>query len=121
LQRLFSTFPNGRPGAGLLVLRLAAGGSLIADRVASLAPLPATPLWEFDIALICAGSCLCLGIWTPVAGVFVAVAEIAMAVFQPVHSQSELLLAIVAISLTLLGPGAWSVDALMFGRKRITV
>jgi hypothetical protein len=31
------------------------------------------------------------------------------------------LLGILGISLAMLGPGAWSVDALLFGRKRITV
>jgi uncharacterized membrane protein YphA (DoxX/SURF4 family) len=44
-----------------------------------------------------------------------------MTVTDPGGYGSHLLLAILGISLAMLGPGAWSIDALLFGRKRITV
>jgi uncharacterized membrane protein YphA (DoxX/SURF4 family) len=34
---------------------------------------------------------------------------------------THILLAILSISLVLLGPGAWSIDAHIFGRKRIDI
>ena len=50
-----------------------------------------------------------------------AVSELLMAFSRPVVYESHALLAVVAISLVFLGPGAWSVDALLFGRKRIAI
>jgi putative oxidoreductase len=42
--------------------------------------------------------------------------------FSPVgNSATHVLLAILSISLALLGPGAWSIDAHIFGRKRIDI
>jgi putative oxidoreductase len=121
LQRLYSTFPNGRPGVGLLLLRLAAGGSLIAERISMVVPLPPSPQWEIHIMLVCVGVCICLGIWTPVMGAFEAVAEVLITFSRPTQYQSHILIAVLAIGLAMLGPGAWSIDALIFGRKRITI
>jgi hypothetical protein len=121
LQRLFSTFPSGRPGVGLLLLRLSAGGFLIGESVARMSPMPPSPFWEMYSALVCAGACLCFGVWTPlVAGVQI-LTEMLMALSVPAHAQIHILLAVLAFSLALLGPGAWSVDSLMFGRKRIAL
>lgn len=91
------------------------------ERVSMMTPMPPSPFWEVDSALVCAGAGVCLGIWTPIAGGMEAVAEVLMTLSRPAQSQTHLLLAIVAVCLTLLGPGAWSIDALMFGRKRIAV
>ncbi len=42
--------------------------------------------------------------------------------FSPVGgSVTHILLVILSISLALLGPGAWSIDAHIFGRKRIDI
>ena len=84
-------------------------------------PIPPSPLWEINIVLICLGMCICLGLWTPIMSGLVAVAELLMTVSDPGRYESHILLAILAISLSMLGPGAWSIDALVFGRKRITV
>jgi uncharacterized membrane protein YphA (DoxX/SURF4 family) len=49
------------------------------------------------------------------------IAELLMTVTDPGRYESHILLAILGISLAMLGPGAWSIDSLVFGRKRITV
>jgi putative oxidoreductase len=121
VQRLYSTFPTGRPGVGLLLLRLAAGCSLIVERISMMLSIPPSPLLEINAALICMGICICLGFWTPVMSGLEAVAELLMTVSDPERYESHILLAVLAISLAMLGPGAWSIDALIFGRKRITV
>jgi putative oxidoreductase len=120
VQRLYSTFPNGPPGLGLLLLRLAVGGSLIVQWI-SMLPSPPSPLWAAYIFLICAGVCICIGFWTPVMGAIQGIAELAMAVSHANGYEHHLLLAVLAISLAMLGPGAWSLDAQIFGRKRITL
>jgi putative oxidoreductase len=118
---LYSTFPTGKPGVGLLFLRLAAGCSLIAERIQLMLPMPSSPWWEINLALILIGICICLGFWTPILAGVEAIGELLMTVIHSGHYESHLLLAILGISLAMLGPGAWSIDALLFGRKRITV
>jgi putative oxidoreductase len=54
-------------------------------------------------------------------GVLEGTAEVLMAVSRPVASEVHLLLAVLAFSLAMLGPGAWSIDAGLFGRKRIAI
>jgi putative oxidoreductase len=121
LQRLFSTFPTGRPGAGLLLLRLAVGASLILERIPEIWVIPQSLGFEVRVALVCVGISLLCGLWTPVMGSVAAGIEL-LITFSPVgNSATHVLLAILSISLALLGPGAWSIDAHIFGRKRIDI
>jgi uncharacterized membrane protein YphA (DoxX/SURF4 family) len=64
---------------------------------------------------------LLVGLWTPVAGVLLAIAELALSLCYPTDLRMHILLGILAASLAMLGPGAWSVDARLFGRKRIQI
>jgi putative oxidoreductase len=121
VQRLYSTFPNGTPGIGLLLLRLAVGGSLIAERISMLLPISPSPVWVAHILLVCAGVCICIGVWTPVMGAIQGIFELLMTLSRSNGYEHHLLLAVLAISLAMLGPGAWSIDAQIFGRKRITI
>ena len=84
-------------------------------------PVPPSPLWEINVALALVGICICLGFWTPLLASLEGIAELLMVVTDPGRYESHLLLGILGISLAMLGPGAWSIDALIFGRKRITV
>jgi putative oxidoreductase len=82
------------------------------------APLPA-----LVVQLVAAGAAalLLVGFWTPVAGVLMAVAEMCLAFSHSNDPWIHILLAAVAAALAMLGPGAWSVDARLFGRKRIQI
>ena len=61
---------------------------------------------------------LMLGLWTPIAGVLSAVLELWIAISN--HLLWPFLLAAsIGIALVLLGPGAFSLDGLRFGRKRV--
>ena len=121
MQRLFSTFPNGRPGAGLLLLRLAVGASLIMERIPAIGVIPQSFGFEVRVALVCVGVSLLCGLWTPVMGSIAALIELLIAFSQSGDSATHILLAVLSVSLALLGPGAWSVDAHIFGRKRIDI
>jgi uncharacterized membrane protein YphA (DoxX/SURF4 family) len=61
------------------------------------------------------------GLWTPIAGVLVALLECWIAFSRPDGSWASGLAAANALSLACLGPGAWSIDALAYGRKRISI
>jgi uncharacterized membrane protein YphA (DoxX/SURF4 family) len=84
-----------------------------------MAPPPAL----INLQLVAAGTAMLLlvGLWTPVAGVLMAVAELGLTFSHPVDPWRHILLGALGIALAMLGPGAWSVDAHRFGRKRIRI
>lgn len=71
------------------------------------------------------GVVLLAGLWTPVIGALVALDEIwiALSLYSPQREETwtHIFLAIVTVSLAMLGPGAWSLDARLFGRKRFDI
>lgn len=123
LQRLFSTFPDGWPGLGLLLLRFGVAIRLIYFGAAGLTGATGQSL-SIGLGLIAAAGGLLLlgGLWTPVAGGLVAIDELWSAFSLQFSQQDEqwlhVLLAVSAAAVAMLGPGAWSVDARLFGRKR---
>jgi uncharacterized membrane protein len=65
------------------------------------------------------GILLLVGLWTPVVGTLVALIEI-WQIFTPTGDPLvSLLLGTIGLALAMLGPGLWSVDARLFGWKRI--
>ena len=126
LQRLFSTFPDGWPGAGLLLLRVGGAIPLVYFGIAGTAESVDQPLNIAPRIVAAAGGLLLLlGLWTPVVGIAVAIDELWMAFSPPVAQLSDrwlhILLAILVAAVAMLGPGAWSVDARLFGRKRFEI
>ena len=116
MQRLYSTFPGALPGTGLLILRIAACLSLTA-----LGPL-ATENGPGDAILILAatvGCCLVLGYWTPIAATIQAGGHLWVLICSASLFESRLIMISLGVSLVLLGPGAWSVDARLYGRRRV--
>ncbi|WP_228486256.1 hypothetical protein [Paludibaculum fermentans] len=79
----------------------------------------------FRLLAVLAGILLLIGLWTPVVAAVVAVAEAWIGFsLRPLHPGDEwvhFLLAILAGSVAMLGPGAWSMDAHLFGRKRFEI
>jgi uncharacterized RDD family membrane protein YckC len=66
------------------------------------------------------GVFLIAGLFTPVTGILAAIAELWIASSRA-GQMAPLMAASIASSLAMLGPGAWSLDAHYFGRKRISI
>jgi len=122
LQRLYSTFPNSWPGFGLLLLRLGVGIALIYLGMSRLFRTPGEPISVARDFIETAGGVFLLGgLWTPAMGALIAIDELWIALLHASHPDSRLLhvlLALLTAGIAMLGPGAWSIDARLFGRKR---
>ena len=118
MQRLFSSFADGWPGAGLLLLRLMTGGGLLYGGVTSAWSAPNLALAPLAIAAG-AGVLLLMGLYTPLAGAVAAIAEAWIAFSHPGNLLAPIGLICISLSLAMIGPGAWSADARLFGRKQI--
>lgn len=107
MQLLYATFPDRMPGLGLLLFRLALSSMLIWPWGVRGAPPPADLLgWAgLAAALIAFGGLLPVGI-----GVALVLAGVDAAL-------DGWPLAALLLALGMLGPGAYSVDAMLFGRR----
>ena len=119
LRRLFSTFARGWPGAGLLLLRLVAGIALLGQTLMPLPSLHSVQSVIFPGFAIAVGVLLLLGLWTPIAGILSALLEVRNVFSNCDNPWIYILLGALDIALAMIGPGAWSVDARLFGWKRI--
>ena len=116
MQRLFGTFPNRGAGLALLILRLAVAAALILG--AGLSPGPKT---QVLVALSrIAAVLIVVGWYTPLAaasGVLVSLCTFWVC-RQP--GLNALMIATL-IAIGLLGAGAYSVDARLYGRRRLVI
>ena len=120
MRRLFSTFADGLPSLGLLLLRVVAGAALIL-RVAELHNRASVPTTAPHVIAALLGLLLLFGSWTSVVGVLVAIIESVIAFSHNNDPWVSVLLASLGVALALLGPGTWSVDARRSGWKRIEI
>ena len=114
-------FPGGGPGRGLLLLRIAAGILPIYDVITRLMGEPYNESLPLQIIAAGAGILLLAGLWTPVAGALLTVTQVWIALAGTDHLRSRILLAAVGAAIAVLGPGTWSIDALLYGRKRLDI
>ncbi|MFZ1140042.1 MAG: hypothetical protein WAN76_12735 [Candidatus Sulfotelmatobacter sp.] len=117
MQRLYSSFARGWPGMGLLLLRVIAAitafhfsGSVLSLSRSSMGVI------EGALALL-----LCAGLWTPIVGSILAALAVWAVFSRTGDPWSLILLAAVGVALAMLGPGALSIDALLFGRRRMVL
>ena len=103
----------------MLIQRLLVGAGLLYFAVECLSRIPVcrSPVPQGIGAA--AGLLLVAGLWTPLAGILAALVEAWVAVSASDNTSFPMALAVLALTLAMIGPGAWSVDARLYGRKRI--
>lgn len=115
-ERVLRSFPHGGNGAGLLVLRNALVVMLISLAGESLArPIPRLTL----IPPILAIACVSLGFLTrSIVGICGLATLIAIFVDPNANLERGGVVIAVAVSISLLGPGAYSIDSFRYGWRR---
>lgn len=131
---MFSAFPAGWPGLGLILLRIAVALGAITHGFNALTALsapggPAFIVRVLGFLAIIGGLFLLAGFLTPLAGAALTIGYLTMGVrgllTTDTHWHSDALLAlhlaVMSLALVLLGPGAISLDARLFGRREIII
>ena len=119
MRRLYSTFAGGWPGIGLILMRLVVGFALASSAGSALLGGPAIPMTFLSVIMGTAAILLVIGLYTPIVGTLVAIIECGRLVTVPADRLVYLLVATLGAALAMLGPGLWSIDARLFGWKRI--
>jgi uncharacterized membrane protein YphA (DoxX/SURF4 family) len=128
---MFSMFPDGWPGAGLLLLRIAAGAVLIIQGIAYFADRNELGFLVLAVAsvMIAVGLLLLTGLLTRLVAIAAAIVGVSgVSPWFPkvstdpfVSPTTATLFAAIAVAVICLGPGAFSLDARLFGRREIII
>jgi hypothetical protein len=102
-----------------LLLRLTAGIALIVFGARMLLAGARDGSAAFDVGSIVFGALLALGLWTPVAGAVVAIGALWMGFSASLSLIPCIFVGMLGVALALLGPGVFSLDAWIYGWKRI--
>ena len=132
MHRLFPAFPSGLPGLTLLLLRVTLGATVINYGGTYLWARQNMATWSWVIgagALVVVGASLIIGFLTPINATIASIAGLATAILLFSAAGDNALhfvlfafyVFITALVGAFLGPGAYSLDARLFGRREIII
>jgi hypothetical protein len=100
-------------------MRVAVGSVLVLRAGFRLWTEPSLNIAITSAILFTAGMLLTIGLWTPVVGTVIALIEVWKMLTVPGDKLLWLILSAAGGALAMLGPGRWSIDARLFGWKRV--
>jgi hypothetical protein len=119
MQRLFSMFPAGMAGVALLVLRVSAAAALLVDGTQHWALVTSLAIM---LAVVLLAILLCIGFLTPYCCSICCLIELAVVSKCAAGGGFHVALSIaLTASVGMLGPGAYSTDSHLFGRRRLNM
>ena len=128
LRGFHSHFPDGMPGVGLLLLRTAIAVRLMIQASSWIAQSQgaSTGMWAPALLAFMAGILFMAGFLTRLTGMVSAVVVVAARLCHPAWDPSLTALfpfdmVVIATAISLLGPGAFSLDARFFGRRKVVI
>jgi len=128
LPLLFLVYPDGRPGLVLLVFRASLGLALMIQAWLCLAESGSAPRPLVGVMTLLIGLLLIAGLLAHIAAAFYSVVTAATALLHlpgcisVFDTTSSLIFgAAILFAVLLIGPGAYSVDACLFGRREIII
>ena len=104
-----------------MLIRLVAGGTAIASAVGGFSSGPPLGTAALQILCIVLGGLLLIGLWTPVGGALLGLIALWRALAYPEDRWGCVVIGSLGVALALVGPGMWSVDARLFGWKRLEI
>ena len=127
---MFFSYPDGWPGAGLVLLRAAGGAFLTVQGLAYMLDSSNHQFltWVFGLLALGSGVLLLIGCITRAAAVLAAIAcggslfsLLPAPHFEMLTRLPALLVIVIAAAVICLGPGAFSLDARRFGRREVVI
>lgn len=116
MQRLYSMFPGGTPGVGLVTIRLSVVAAMLPlagiVQVWTTAPAAVIPLAALAISVLA-------GAGTPLVAFIIGALELVAWLTGLEPAVPGVVGFTNALALACLGPGRWSVDAVLFGRRTV--
>jgi putative oxidoreductase len=64
---------------------------------------------------------LLVGLWTPIVAVLIAISAVFEATSHDINCVQCVSIAFLSVAVALIGPGAWSIDARLYGWKEIKI
>jgi putative oxidoreductase len=111
-------FPRGLPGLALLLLRVSAALALLVDCYFNRSEISG---W-IQLGAILLALTICIGFLTPIAASLALVFHVLIwFVIVGIGPMALIVVALDALALALLGPGAYSLDGYRFGRRVVVL
>lgn len=126
---MFTTFPDEWPGAGILLLRVGMGVAFVAQGIAYLGADHELKTLIIALLMVVGGALLLIGSlsrWVALAAAATSLLSLFSWFPAPRVGLFEspitaFIVIVVAVSLACMGPGAFSLDARLFGRREVII
>ncbi|HYV82349.1 MAG TPA: hypothetical protein VE931_02475 [Pyrinomonadaceae bacterium] len=95
--------------------------TVIVQTLAYLQAVESVAGWSIVVLLLASAACLLVGFATPIAAVLIGLTSLGLAIWTTPYPIQDIEVVVLAVVIALLGPGGFSIDARMFGRREILI